>query len=37
MAQLAAATDPGKQGALLGSAQTIIAENSPAGFLFRLA
>ena len=37
MSQLAAATDKEKQDALLGSAQTIIAEDSPVGFLFQLA
>ena len=37
MAQLTAATDKEKQDALLGSAQTILAEDSPVGFLFQLA
>ena len=37
MAQLAAATDKEKQDALLGSAQTMIAEDSPVAFLFQLA
>jgi peptide/nickel transport system substrate-binding protein len=37
MSQLAATVDIGKQDALLGSAQTIIAEDSPVAFLFQLA
>lgn len=37
MGQLAAAADKEKQDALLGSAQTLIAEDSPVAFLFQLA
>lgn len=37
MDQLAAATEKEKQDALLGSAQTLIAEDSPVAFLFQLA